>query len=777
MPLADASNRLKDVLEREQVEENLRFARSASIAGALNGAVAVIAMWDRAIALPLLCWLIAVIVGALMRLHNMLAQPGDANAPEKVQQQIRWIDAVALFNGICWGLGVALASAVVDPASYILVIILCSGMMGASVTTYASMSRAAISFLVPLAAGGLYALWAQPYAPSIAGTVLLGCYSVLLFNGAIERQTRFLERVAARERMRENAATVRLLLNDFEAQTADWLWRLDAQQRIFEPATRFAEAAYYKIGELHGTPLLNLFAPSPEYAELEAHLRNGTSFRDLTLRLAKGGEARWWKLSGRPTRQGGMRGVASDVTAQKRAEERVQYMAHYDELTQLANRFLFHEDLQRTLRRRVGDDQVAVLCLDLDSFKSVNDTLGHPAGDALLAETAKRIQNAVRQQDLVARLGGDEFAVLVRGKHAARDAQRIARRILSAIVEPVMVHGTQVITSTSIGLATADAGARDADALMRRADLALYAAKGAGRNRFAIFEPGMDRHARERRELEMDLRSALVRGEFELYYQPLINIENEQTVGYEALIRWHHPQRGTVRPDDFVPLAEETGLIVQIGEWVIRQACAELAAWPEHLRVSVNLSPAQMRGTSLVPTIVSAIATSGISPGRLELEITENVLLHDSEANLAILHQLREMGVRIALDDFGTGYSSLNYLRSFPFDKIKIDKCFVGDLSTNPDSLAIVRAVMALASSMGMETTAEGVELPHQLELLREEGCTQAQGYLFSQPERADQFTDLRVGRPVSVASLPAPAAPPDRGTARMPGEADRRRA
>ncbi|WP_143256007.1 putative bifunctional diguanylate cyclase/phosphodiesterase [Altererythrobacter xiamenensis] len=564
-----------------------------------------------------------------------------------------------------------------------------------------------------------------------------------------------MERIATRERMRENTETVRLLLNDFESQAADWLWRLDDENCVREPTARFAEAVGQEPGELHGTPFLLLFAPSPERDHLESHIAAGTSFRELTLRLAREGEQRWWKLTGRVTRKGGMRGVASDVTAQKSAEERVHYMAHYDELTDLANRFLFHDDLQRELKRHSATGELAILCLDLDSFKSVNETLGHPAGDALLIEVAKRIQSTVRQQDLVARLGGDEFAVLMRGKNVEKDAERIARRILAAIVEPVLTHGTQIITSTSIGIALAGENARDADALMRRADLALYAAKGAGRNRFALFEPGMDQIARERRELEMDLRSALVRGQFELYYQPLIKIETGQTAGYEALIRWHHPERGTVCPDDFVPLAEETGLIVQMGEWVIRQACAEVAAWPEHLRVSVNLSPAQMRSASLVGTILNAIAVSGIDPSRLELEITENVLLHDSEANLATLHKLRELGVRIALDDFGTGYSSLNYLRSFPFDKIKIDKCFVGDLETNPDCLAIVRAVTALASSMGMETTAEGVELADQLELLRAEGCTQAQGYLFSRPEKAELFTDLRPARPAAKANLP----------------------
>ena len=759
MTARHANNELRHILEYEQVEENLRYAKSAAFAGVLNGIIAVGAFWNPAHIIAISLWLSAVVIGGVLRRRNfMLVQHEDGKPDrEQVHRQARWIEFTALYNGSCWGAGAILAASTATPSQYIVIVILCSGMMGASVSTYMSMARAAMLFVLPVAVGGLFALWAQPYAPSVAGTVLLICFCLLLATGARRRESSFAERVTSREKMRENAATVRLLLNDFEAQAADWLWRLDIENRVREPTIRFAEAAGREPVELHGIPFLSLFAQSAERDQLEGHLAAGTSFRDLTLRLAREGEARWWKLTGRTTRKGGMRGVASDVTAQKSAEERVHYMAHYDELTDLANRFLFHEDLERALRRRSAPGELAILCLDLDSFKSVNDTLGHPAGDALLTEVAKRIQLAVRQQDLVARLGGDEFAVLMRGKDVGKDAERIARRILAAIVEPVLVQGTQIITSTSIGIALAEAHANDdADALMRRADLALYAAKGAGRNRFALFEPGMDRIARERRELEMDLRTALVRGQFELYYQPLINIETGQTAGYEALIRWNHPERGIICPDDFVPLAEETGLIVQIGEWVIREACAEVAAWPERLRVSINLSPAQMRSASLVGTIVNAIAGAEIDPGRLELEITENVLLHDSEANLATLHRLREMGVRIALDDFGTGYSSLNYLRSFPFDKIKIDKCFVGDLESNPDCLAIVRAVTALASSMGMETTAEGVELADQLELLRIEGCTQAQGYLFSRPEKAEQFTDLRRSRPAASVSLPA---------------------
>jgi len=493
---------------------------------------------------------------------------------------------------------------------------------------------------------------------------------------------------------------------------------------------------------------------------LNEHIHGAFRFRNLTLKLVIDGAPRWWTLSGQPTADGGMHGVASDVTAQKRAEERVSYMAHYDGLTDLANRFLFNDTLRRALKRRSKDGQVAVLCLDLDSFKSVNDSLGHPIGDKLLCEIARRIENVVRGADLVARLGGDEFAILLRGENASARAERIAERIIEHVGEPCLIDERQVITSCSIGIACSASESVDPTVLMTHADLALYTAKENGRNRFAFFEPGMDKTAKERRELEMDLRAAISLNEFELHFQPLVNIGTGQTVSYEALIRWNHSTRGVVMPDDFIPIAEESGLIVQLGEWVIRNATQEVAKWPEHLHVSVNLSPAQMRSTNLIPTVFGAVAHAGIDPQRLELEITENVLLHDSAVNIATLHKLRDLGVRISLDDFGTGYSSLNYLRSFPFDKIKIDKCFVSGLDDNPDCQAIVRAVTGLASNLGMVTTAEGVEDERQLELLRREGCTEAQGYLFARPGQSSQFTDLRVKpeahQGAEVALLPA---------------------
>ncbi|HJV42977.1 putative bifunctional diguanylate cyclase/phosphodiesterase [Caulobacter sp.] len=413
-------------------------------------------------------------------------------------------------------------------------------------------------------------------------------------------------------------------------------------------------------------------------------------------------------------------------------------LAHYDPLTDLPNRVLFQKSLAEALARRARKgDQLAVHFIDLDRFKTVNDTLGHPLGDALLREAAERLRHCVREGDTVARLGGDEFAVVQTGLSGMDGATRLAGRVVEAMAAPFELHGHQVVIGASVGVSAAPSDGEDADELLKKADMALYRAKADGRGAFHFFERAMDEQLQARRALELDLRRALQDGEFELFYQPLYHLDDERVTGCEALLRWRHPERGMVSPADFIPLAEEIGLIVPLGEWVLRTACAEAARWPEHVRLAVNLSPAQFRDRGLVTTVVSALASSGLPAQRLELEITESVLLQDSAANMTMLHDLKALGVRISMDDFGTGYSSLSYLRSFPFDKIKIDQTFVRDILHDSDAMAIIKAVLDLGSSMGVTTTAEGVETQAQLDALRGQGCAEIQGYFISRPAPA----------------------------------------
>ena len=436
-----------------------------------------------------------------------------------------------------------------------------------------------------------------------------------------------------------------------------------------------------------------------------------------------------------------------DVTDRKQAEARIAYMAHHDALTDLPNRILFHERLAELLGKvRRDGESLAVHCLDLDHFKGVNDTLGHPIGDELLKAVAQRLGTRLRDSDMVARLGGDEFAVVQFPLRSPHEANALAGKLIDVVGRPYEVQGHEFVIGASIGIALAPADGEEPDVLLRNADMALYRAKAEGRGTAHFFEPEMDRRIQARRMLELDLRKAFANGEFDLFYQPLINLNSDAVSGFEALLRWRHPERGMIAPAEFIPLAEEIGLIVPLGEWVLRKACTEAMHWPAELKIAVNLSPAQFRSRGVVKAVLTALAYSRLPADRLELEITESVLLGETEANLATLHQLREVGVRISMDDFGTGYSSLSYLRSFPFDKIKIDRSFVKELSERPDCVAIIRAVAGLGMSLGIATTAEGIETEEQLERVRAEGCTEVQGYLFSPPRPAAELNALIAG-------------------------------
>ena len=465
--------------------------------------------------------------------------------------------------------------------------------------------------------------------------------------------------------------------------------------------------------------------------------------------VAELADGRFIAVSVQPMVNGGRVTTHQDITEQRRSEAKIAHMALHDTLTALPNRALLNERLGEALARGRRGEVVAIHILDLDHFKHVNDTLGHPIGDKLLQIVGDRLRALVRDTDTIARMGGDEFAIVQVALSQVADATSLAQRVIAAVSEPYEIDGHQVVIGTSIGITVAPSDGLVPAELIKNGDLALYRAKADGRGTLRFFEPDMDLQMQARRALEQDLRKALTAGEFELHYQPAINLANDEICGFEALIRWHHPQKGMVSPAAFIPLAEETGLIVPIGEWVIRQACATAAPWPANLKIAVNLSPAQLRSPGLLQVIVSALAASGLAPDRLELEITETVLLQDSETTLAILHRLREIGVRIAMDDFGTGYSSLSHLQRFPFDNIKIDRSFIKDIADNASSLNIVRAVAALASGLGVAATAEGVETQGQLDLIRSEGCTEMQGFLLSKPIPAHEVEQLFLSKQI----------------------------
>jgi diguanylate cyclase (GGDEF)-like protein len=471
---------------------------------------------------------------------------------------------------------------------------------------------------------------------------------------------------------------------------------------------------------------------SGDVAEFCASIRRNVALGKITHQIVDTADGRAIQIINQPLEAGGWVATIEDVTERKRSDEKIAHLAHYDALTDLPNRVLFREQLESALKKVQPDQQLAILYIDIDEFKSVNDALGHSIGDELLKGVAGRLRGCLGETDVAARLGGDEFAIIQTAIRHPSDTTHLVERIYEAIRKPCDCAGHLITTDASIGIALAPQQGADLDQLLKNADMAMYEAKAVGRRAYRFFELSMDARVKTRRILELELRQAIMDGGLEVYYQPLVNLKDNKISSCEALLRWRHPKRGMISPAEFIPIAEETGLIIQLGDWVLNTACIEAASWPDHIRVAVNVSPIQFKSETLALNVATALATSGLAPCRLELEITEAILIRDDEAALALLHQLRELGVRIALDDFGTGYSSLSYLQRFPFDKIKIDRCFVKDIAGPAGSSSIVQAIVNIAAASNMTTTAEGVETVPQMELLRELGCTEMQGYLFS---------------------------------------------
>jgi diguanylate cyclase (GGDEF)-like protein/PAS domain S-box-containing protein len=559
--------------------------------------------------------------------------------------------------------------------------------------------------------------------------------------------------VAAQGALERQQQLTSLLLNDFEEGASDWLWETDEELRLQHVSPRLIEVAGNAAGNLQNLPLTELFRRDSEKAKpfelLWSQIGNRREFVNLLLPVRVDAELRWWCISGKPIFEStgafmGYRGVGSDVTDKKRSEEKLSYLAMHDQLTDLPNRASFLEHLEKARRdfETRGKD-FAVLCLDLDHFKSVNDTYGHSAGDTLLQMVAVRLQTLVEPTAIVARMAGDEFAVLVTSSSGAilKVADTLASRMVTFLYQPFQLGEFTANVGCSIGIALAS---DDDDAeIMRLADLALYRVKHAGGDSYRFYEAEMDARIEARRALAADLRGALERGEFFLNFQPLVAATSHQVEAFEALARWKHPRRGLIPPTEFIKLAEESGMIITIGEWILREACKTAAMLPGEIHMAVNLSPTQLRHSNLVNVVRSALEETGLPAGRLELEVTESVFLEPTPTMQSTLRRLRGLGVGLSLDDFGVGYSSLSYLRRRAFNKIKIDSAFVRDLPNERGDVAIIRAIVDIASALGMTVTAEGVESEEQCFLLRQFGCHQLQGYLFSKPVSAEKAIEF----------------------------------
>jgi len=509
----------------------------------------------------------------------------------------------------------------------------------------------------------------------------------------------------------------------------------DLPADLARPGTPQADILHNRIGK-------GIYAcGDPErYFEERVTTARGGKRKDSILELSNG---RSLFVCHQPTDGGGWVSTHEDITERQRAEAKINHMARHDALTDLPNRLFLREQLEQSLKRVQRGERVAVLYLDLDQFKAINDTLGHSVGDVLLQAVAVRLRACLRDTDVVGRLGGDEFAIIQNSVMDEKDITNLVNRVFDAVRTQYDLDGRQLNINTSIGVSVAPTDGCDPEQLLRNADLAMYRAKADGRGTCRFFEPEMERRVKARLKLEFELRQAIMGEEFELYYQPLLSLRQNRVSGFEALLRWHHPTRGLISPAEFIPLAEETGLIAVLGEWVLKTACAAAASWPDDVKVAVNVSPVQFKDRNLVQTVVNALKATGLPGRKLVLEITEAVLLDDDEAVLIALHRLRELGIQIALDDFGTGYSSLSYLRRFPFDKIKIDRFFIKDVVDNDSSRSIIEAVVNIANSANITTVAEGVETEQQLKVLRKLGCTEIQGYLFSAPLTAPEILPL----------------------------------
>ncbi|MDD4935389.1 MAG: EAL domain-containing protein [Acidiphilium sp.] len=558
-------------------------------------------------------------------------------------------------------------------------------------------------------------------------------------------------------RLQQTNETIRILLHEFEENASDWLWETDANGQLKHPSARFVEVAHQSALSICGD-LFEFLAGDDQalrlardaqgdvFEPLRCRMAERKPFRDIVLPVNMAGERRWWSLTGKPAKDHtgafiGYRGVGSDVTAMHRSRERIAYLACHDTLTDLANRSEFNN----TLGQLLADDSqtsAALLCLDLDQFKAVNDSYGHGLGDSVLRAVAHRIRGAIRDRDVAARLGGDEFSIVLPSNDEF-DATAVANRVIDRVSRPYKFDGVTIEIGVSIGIALAPRDGTTPEDLYKNADLALYRAKDCGRGTWRLFDRSIDRHLQDRRGLQRDIKRALRDGELFVEYQPVVALATRHIIGLEALVRWHHPERGVLPPSDFIEIAERSGLIGAITAFVLSESAALAAQLPDNIVVAVNLSPLHLREAWLVNQLSAIIEAAGIRPGRIEFEVTESAVLETEGRTLDNLHQLRGIGSRITIDDFGTGYSSLVTLRRFPFDRLKIDRTFINDLERNESDAPIVKAIVDLSQTLGLRVTAEGIETERDAAILQAYGCDDGQGFLFSPPVRQDRILEI----------------------------------
>ncbi len=741
-------------LRGDEQAELAQASRHRMHANALVGAF-VAAMFAPLIGLLVVGpWMLA-LAAALYRSRQtdmMLIDPQAGAAPATLE---RWQNLNAIAAALCWVgalLGFpALAGGAQHEATLLIVFVL----MISSTFVFSTSPLSVLIYIAILGIGAVCATALRGDLHAMGGAIL---FTIASLVATIQVRTTFVKARLAEAAVAEKEAVVSLLLREFEENEADWLWEIDPARRLRSVSPRFAFALGRAQGDVEGKPLLEMVAGRnwesghfpPSLHDLAERLKNRENFSNMLVQVSILGEERWWELSGTPMRDElgrftGFRGVGSDVTEQRKSTEKIAYLARYDTLTQLPNRLHLTEALGEALRYAVQwRTRCALLMVDLDRFKAVNDSLGHMTGDKLLAQVSARLQSLMGENQLCGRLGGDEFAIVLRDAGPQGTVRDLARRVIERLSEPYQVDHHTLYVGASVGSAEGPRDGRSVEEMMRNADLALYRAKDAGGGEHCRFEPVLHASAEERRQLEAALRKALGRDEMMLHYQPVVDARSEGVVSFEALVRWNSAEHGFVSPGKFIPLAEDTRLIVPIGQWVMRRACEEARNWPDHVKVNVNVSPEQLLEPGFHDDVVQALAASGLRPERLEVEVTESIFLRDASVARNALEQVMALGCSVALDDFGTGYSSLGYLRKLRFSTIKVDRTFVqGAAQGSAESLAIINAVVAMAKSLGMTTTAEGVETAEEAELIRNLGCDKIQGYYFGRPMTAEDARKL----------------------------------
>jgi len=738
------SPHVRDKLLRQQLGSVNRMTPAMLAASLVVSVVFLALTWQTARFLPILA---ATSVIILIGLHStyvaFLPQEKAEGPPNKsVMRTIVY----ALLLGSLWGFVLNLMPveqhATIRGAATIGV----GGLLCISMMALVNYPQALAAFTIPLIVGAFGTVLGLDTTPEIwvHGTLLMG-FTFIMVVITLNHAAAFVAHRASETLVKEKREIIGLLLREFEQSTSDWIWGFDADGAInrmsagFTAATGVAEDDLLRADFVH---FLRCITPpnDPLMAHVEEDVANRNTFQDIELRVTADGRECWWSLTGKPAldesgKYLGYIGTGSDITERKIAERRITMLAHHDPMTGLLNRTKFTEQLNSCVARleRYGTP-FSVMFLDLDQFKSVNDSRGHMAGDKLLVMVARRILGLVRETDFAARLGGDEFAIILPNDCNVESVGRLAARLIEEIKRAYLIDDDQVHIGVSIGIAMAPMNGTRPDQILRNADLALYRAKADGRSVYRFFESQMDSEARERRMLEVELRDAIQNDELVLYYQPLVSAVDAKPTGFEALIRWNHPIRGLVPPAEFIPIAEQSNLIVDIGDWTIMQACVAAVNWPEHLTVAVNLSAKHFRRSDISLVVKRALAISGLAAPRLEIEITEGLLMENPEEVVEKLGEIRALGVTIAMDDFGTGYSSLSYLLKFPFDKIKIDRSFVDASSDDEVARDILKAIASLGKTLKLKITAEGVETKAQAEFLAEIACHQLQGFYFARP-------------------------------------------